>query len=320
MAHEIDMSNNRANMAFIGQRSKIWHGLGIQLDENSSIETWIKESGLDWSVKESDVFFNTDIDLSKFNTKKVLFRSDTLQPLSIVGDQFKIVQPVQIVEFFRDLVEKHDMKLSTAGSLFGGKRFWALAELGKEIEIVNGDLVKGYLLLTTSVDGTLKTTGKFISERVVCNNTLSIALNESTKNVVAVSHKSEWDPDLVKVDLGLLDSAWYTFINNMRKLANTPVNNQQAKQFYQEMIFKNQKQEPTGTEIRKVDDLLRLYQKGIGYEYSAGTAWGVLNAMTQMWTHGTGRKQSSTQFWDSNVSGTQNQMKTKGLNKLLELV
>ena len=320
MATELDMSNGRVNFAFSGDRKNVWHGTGTEMQENQTIDEWIVEAGLNWEVKSSPVEYNIGGESIPFSDRQVLYRSDTSAALSVVSNNFKVVQPRQVVEFFRDLVEMNDMKLSTAGSLFGGKRFWALAELGKETQIVENDEVKAYLLLTTAVDGSLKTTGKFVSTRTVCNNTLTIALAENCKNVVAISHRSEWDADAVKIDLGLLDAGWHNFITDMRKLAATKVTDKQAQNFYQELIFDPKKEDATRAELRKVEKLMDLYKHGLGSEMTQGNLWGVLNGATQIFTHGTGRKESSSQFWDANVQGYQTMMKERAASKLLELV
>jgi phage/plasmid-like protein (TIGR03299 family) len=319
MAHEIDLSNNRANIAFLGSRQKIWHGLGTELTEDAPLEVWKVEAGLDWEVKESPITYRGNGDTILFSDKKALYRSDTVEPLSIVGENYKIVQPDEILEFFRDLVENNDMKLSTAGSLFGGKRFWALAELGKNTEIIDGDVVDGFLLLTTSVDGSLATTAKFVSERVVCNNTLSIAMSEKTQNLVKCSHKSQWDAKAVKIDLGLLDQSWDTFITNMRTLASTPMSDQQVHSFFTEQFYDKKvavdKQGWGAT--KKVKTLTDLYYSGAGSDLSVGTAWGVLNAVTDLYTHGSGKRDASHQFMNAFYSS--DLIKNKVMEDLLTL-
>ena len=320
MSHELDMTTGQAACAFTGSRENLWHHLGQEMAEDQPIEEWIVQSGLDWTVEQSDVAYKAGSKYIQYPDRKVLYRSDTKTPLSVVSKDFKVVQPKQIVEFFRALVEQHDMKLSTAGSLFGGRKFWALAELGKSAEIVSGDKIDGYLLLTTAVDGSLRTTGKFVSERVCCQNTLSIALAEGNKTVVAVSHRSEWDAEQVKVDLGLIDEGWFNFIKKMRKLAETPITEKQVKSFYQHLIFEEKKLEPTRAELRKVEKLIDLYQNGMGADLGRGSAWNALNAVTEMYTHGTGRKDPSAQMWDSLVVGAQDNLKTKAMNMALALV
>ena len=324
--HELDMSNNRANIAFIGERKAIWHSLGVEIEEDSSIEQWIEAAGLGWEVLPADVQFSIPgeapiflPDVRTYEGRKVLYRSDTKAPLSVVSKDFRVVQPREVVEFFRDLVEQNNMKLSTAGSLFDGRRFWALAELGKDFEVVKGDKVTGYLLLTTAVDGSLNTTAKFVSTRVVCNNTLTIALNSAAKGVVKVSHRAEWDPDQVKVDMGLIDESWSNFIVNTRKLASTKVTSKQAYDFFRESLIEDLGKEPNKAQERKVDDLMAYYNHGAGHELGAGTLWNVVNAFTEAFTHGTGRRNASHQFWD-NYYGYQNKLKDAAFSKAMAMV
>lgn len=320
MAHELSVKENgKVEFAFTGSRSKVWHTLGNQLTEDAPLETWKVEAGLDWEVKESPITYRGNGDTIIFADRKALYRSDTTEPLSIVGENYKIVQPEEILEFFRDLVENNDMKLSTAGCLFGGKRFWALAELGKNTEIIDGDVVDGYLLLTTSVDGSISTTAKFVSERVVCNNTLSIAMNEKSQNLVKCSHKSQWDAKAVKIDLGLLDLGWDNFITDMRKLASTPMTDSQVHSFFTEQFY--DKKVPADKQgwgaTKKVKTLTDLYYSGAGSELSVGTAWGVLNAVTDLYTHGSGKRDASHQFMNAFYGS--DLVKNKVLEDLLAL-
>lgn len=303
MAHELSIRENGfVEFAFTGNRSKIWHTLGQEIEQDTSIEDWKIQAGLDWEVFESGITYNAYGEDLSFPSRKALFRSDTKAPLSIVGDGFKVVQPTQIIEFFRDLCENHGMRLSTAGSLFGGKRFFALAELGKDEQIVDGDRVLGNLLLTTAVDGSLATSAKFVSERVICNNTLTIALNEKTKNLIRVVHSADWDADQVKIDLGLIDASWYKFITDMRKLASIKVTDTEARKYFQGKFFNPTlgADEQTSTTMKKVDDFMDLLKNGAGADMARGTAWGVVNAATNLYTHGNGRKRdASRKFWSA---------------------
>lgn len=88
----------------------------------------------------------------------MLYRSDTKAPLSVVSNRYQIVQPREVLEFYRDLTEVSGYELETAGVLKGGRKFWALARTGQTTKLKGNDQVNGYLLLATSCDGTLATT------------------------------------------------------------------------------------------------------------------------------------------------------------------
>lgn len=112
-----------------------------------------------------------------YEEQRVLYRSDTHAPLSVVSQRFQEVQPKEILEFYRDLTEQSGFELETAGVLKGGKKFWALARTGQTSMLKGKDVSNGYMLLATHVME--RTTAQFTSIRVVCNNTLAIALKRS---------------------------------------------------------------------------------------------------------------------------------------------
>ena len=203
MAHEIQ------TMAYVD--AVPWHGLGNKLTPNQPIEVWQNEAGMDWRINETEVLYSVSggdgLHLKSNPDNKVLFRSDTHSPLSVVSKRYKVVQPHDVLEFYRDLVSVGGFELETAGVLKGGKKLWALAKTGQETLLRGNDRVKAYLLLATSCDGSLCTTAQFTSVRVVCNNTLQLAVGDSG-GAVKVPHSTEFDPQQVKQTLGLGLSSW----------------------------------------------------------------------------------------------------------------
>ena len=185
--------NGFAEMAFVGE--KAWHGLGQELPEGADIETWKTAAGMDWKIQRSKVRYFADREgyqQLEMPGQNVLFRSDSKAPLGIVSKDYKVVQPGEVLEFFRDLTQASGYTLNTAGTLFDGKRFWALAKVGEDAAVVGEDMVGGYLLLSTSCDGAMATTAKFTTIRVVCNNTLSMALRAKDRKTVTISHRTKF--------------------------------------------------------------------------------------------------------------------------------
>ena len=322
MAHAITQRDNGIyEFCFSGSRSAIWHGLGQELSEDSPIDVWKREAGMDWQVRQAPMMFmNADNEPTAVEARKILYRSDNTFQLGIVGEDYKIVQPGQVLEFFDDLTRLHGMKLSTAGTLFGGKHFWALAKTGQHASVLPGDDVDAYVLLTTSADGTAATQARFTSTRVVCNNTLNIALSENAKRMVKVTHHREWDATQVKIDLGLLDKSWTEFKSNMDRLTKIAMDEKATRAFYQKVFFNPDKlAEDQGlAERRIVDKLMEKAFAGIGSEMSAGTAWGALNGATELFTHWDGKRDQSQQFMDS-YTGKHSNAKDKVFNALLQV-
>lgn len=213
------------SMAYAGERP--WHGLGNKLATNQSIDAWKESAGMDWSIHESEVRYicgqNGIGVINAFPEQKVLYRSDTKVPLAVVSKRYQVVQPGEILEFYRDLTEVGGFELETAGVLREGRKFWALAKTGQSMTLKGRDRVDGYLLLATACDGTLATTAQFTSVRVVCNNTLAIAVG-NTNGAIKVPHRSQFDGSVVKRQLGITVSSWDGFVARMKALVECPVN------------------------------------------------------------------------------------------------
>lgn len=318
MAHQITVRDSKfAEMAFTGSRQNIWHGLGQEMPEGKDIGEWVKAAGMDWTIESSPVKFESAFAMNTFADKQVMYRSDTLEPLSVMSNNFKIVQPVEILEFFRDLTEFHGMKLSTAGTLFGGRRFWALAETGFDSDVIAGDKIQAQILLVTSCDGTLATTAKFVSRRVVCANTLSIAMAENSKQMIKVSHKSDFDANAVKINMGLVEKSWYEFMAKMRSLTEVKMSDEQNRNFLTQNLLKKS-DEPTKMELSTIESIMNLAKKGAGSEYGDGTAWGTLNGITEHFTHFKNSNNSEVNFWQD-ISGNKDEIKSDLFEKLLEM-
>jgi phage/plasmid-like protein (TIGR03299 family) len=228
MAHLLE------SIAYVGATP--WHGLGNQLSENQSIEVWAQQAGMDWKIREAPVRFMTDTAgsmgaIESFPENKVLFRSDTNSPLSVVSQRYKVVQPSEILEFYRDLTEVSGFELETAGILKGGRKIWALARTGQSSTLKGNDVTNAYVLLATACDGTLATTAQFTSIRVVCNNTLAVALAGSS-GAVKVKHSTSFDPQSVKRELGVSVSTWDSFMYRMKGLSERRVKTHEAANYF----------------------------------------------------------------------------------------
>lgn len=284
MAHLVE------TMAYVAETP--WHGLGNKLGEKQSIEVWQQQSGMNFDIKEAPVRFMTESignlgAIMSFPEQKVLYRSDSNVPLSVVSNRYKVVQPKEILEFYRDLSEISGFELETAGVLKQGRKVWALAKTGQSCTFKGNDTVNGYLLLATACDGTLATTAQFTSIRVVCNNTLAVALTNGT-GAVKVPHSTSFDPDAVKKKLGISVVAWDSFMYRMKTLAERKVKSQEAFNYFLR-VFTDQRNSTTGlTNERAMTKAMSLYEgQGRGAELasSKATAFGLLNSVTEFVDH-----------------------------------
>jgi phage/plasmid-like protein (TIGR03299 family) len=290
MAHQLtERANGKVEMAYVGETP--WHGLGEKLDENATIAQWTEAAGMDWAINRSRVRYGDADNTRIIDDQHVLFRSDTKDALGIVSSKFKIVQPREVMEFFADLTGVAGFTMETAGTLFGGKRFWALARTGQTAVIKSGaDLVGQYLLLATAADGSLATTGRFTTVRVVCNNTISQALSGKAKHEVKISHRSVFDSAAMKDQLGIERDGFTQWVHAMRQLANENVRNDEAEQTVFKLLTKEDWSKATMEQItdaratRGYKTIMSLFEgagKGATMSGVKGTRWGLLNAVTE---------------------------------------
>lgn len=319
MSHRIDQ------MAYTGAAP--WHKLGSELPANQPIEVWAKKAGMNWEIKDTPVCFqphgSKGRQVQPFQDQRVLYRSDNLQPLSVVGSRYQVVQPMEVLEFYRDLTEVSGFQLETAGVLKGGKKFWALARTGQSTALKGKDQVNGYVLLATSCDGTLATTATPTTVRVVCSNTLSVALRDMSQGI-RVSHSTAFDAQAVKSRLGIAVSQWDEFMYRMKALSERKVKLKESEEFFTRLL-KGAAPVPASAESvghdRAIKKLLHLYSgNGRGAELSAAknTAWGLLCAVTEFVDHER-RSRSSDHRLDSAWFGQGATLKQRALDNALLL-
>ena len=125
--------------------------------------------------------------------------------------------------------------METAGVLKGGKKVWALARIGHLATIQANDVTNAYALLATACDGTLATTAQFTAVRVVCNNTLAVAIDDS-RGSVKVPHSTSFDAEAVKRQWGISVSSWDTFMYGMKLLCKRTVKHMEAESFFRQLF------------------------------------------------------------------------------------
>lgn len=170
-------------MAFTG--STPWHRLGTPVDHVMTAQEAITLGGLDWSVLAEPVFTANKTEVPGL---RVTVRQDRGEILGIVSDRYRVLQNNRAFGFFDRIVDEGEAIYHTVGSLDRGKRIWLLAQLPGYIEPLPGDLVQKFLLLANSHDGSLAVRIGFTPVRVVCQNTLSLALRDLA-NSYTIRHR-----------------------------------------------------------------------------------------------------------------------------------
>ncbi|HRO59373.1 MAG TPA: DUF932 domain-containing protein [Rhodocyclaceae bacterium] len=299
MAHELDFTRGQAAIAFRG--AVPWHGLGESILPEDSIDDIRIKAGLDYDVIKTPVRYDREAYSTSFidgkgtvhetsKDKCVLYRSDTGDDLSVVSTQYQVVQPREIVDFYKDLTEKFGFELEVVGALKGGRKVWALANTNEAFALRDDDKVRGYLLLATSYDGTMATQARFTSVRVVCNNTLTCAVGQGRPDI-SVPHSTKFDASRVKAQLGI-GEGWERF----RQFSDTAqsrivTRKEQVKlllaAYYgldtDEKLEAARQDEKQSATIEKFMDRMSIAlheSPGAKLRSANGTLWGLLSAVT----------------------------------------
>lgn len=350
MAHELHTNAaGIASFAYQTSHGEAWHKLGQALTTGSTIEDWIEASGLSFEVHQANVTFTAPDGTSiTVPDRFVNFRNDTNAPLGVVSNRYRLIQPKEVVEFFRDLCHDNGLEMSAAGALRNGERYWATAKVpGIECQPVKGDKIEGFVLFSTSCDGSLASTISNVSTRVVCMNTLRVALAEKGRKTVRTKHSSGFNPEAVKKQLNIdgFCSSWATFADHLKTMVKCKINPAEAEATFAELL-RPPTEKPADRQDLKAQgfsDLLSAPVRG-GYTpvatnkeaperairgladvmqsyYSApgampGTAYGALNAVTHYVDHVRGT--SADKRMDSAWLGQGADLKDRAFAQLLE--
>ena len=284
MAHQLTTTNGMVEFAYAEGTDKPWHGLGQIVPTGASIDEWRVAAGMDWRIKRGIVRYATsreaDLGLMEVPDQHVLFRSDTKAPLGVVSEKYKVVQPAEVIEFFRDIVKTGGLELSAAGTILGGRKFWATAKIGEASPVSVRDTIGGYLLISTSADGSMATEVRRTTIRTVCSNTLAMAMADAPASV-KITHRSEFDAEKVKDFMGLNTAAWDSFRHQITRLAEKQLDVEQAEDLAVEIFTGEQDKVRTSAGFNMVMDLFQGDGKGATFDGTYGTAWGLVNAFTE---------------------------------------
>ena len=288
------MSANVETMMYV--REKPWHGLGTKVDEAPTSAEALELAGLNWKVEQTPVY---TADGTLIPNYKANVRNTDNSVLGIVTDRYQIVQNEEAFEFTDSIVgetENGVVKYETAGSLNHGKKIWLLAKM--PTQKVLDDEVEPYMCFTNSHDGSGAIRICMTPIRVVCQNTLNMALSQakrswSTKHVGDIESKLEE----AKMCLELADEYMYNLGIEAEKLANATLRREQIDEILNEMFpVDDLTSERKKSNIQQVKDEFYIAYFMPDIEKFIGTAWGAINAMSDCVTH-TAPKRNTTDFY-----------------------
>lgn len=270
-------------------REKPWHGLGTHVEEAPTSADALRIADLDWNVVQRNIQVCGG---AKIKNYKANVRDSDGTVLGVVSDRYKIVQNAEAFEFTDSLIGG-DVRYETAGSLNGGRKIWLLARL-PETEIV-GDKTEPYLCFTNTHDGSGAIRVCMTPIRVVCNNTLNLALG-SARRAWSVRHTGDMASKMheARVCLEMASAYMNDLSQTADRLANTTVTRDRLREILDEMFPVTE--ESTDREKQNIQKLKNEYMVC----YFApdilkfrGTAWGAVNAMSDMISHNAPRRKTA---------------------------
>lgn len=324
--HELEMINGEAAMAYAGEEP--WHGLGKKVPADLSPEQMLKTANLDWEVESRPLFYETADGKSVRTKKRAIVRATDDKLMTVVSDEWHPVQNLQAFKFFDDFVKAGSMQMHTAGSLKGGKLVWAMAKINESFEIFGGDKIDGYLLFSNPHEFGRSIDVRFTPIRVVCNNTLTFALDSESASSVKVSHRSAFDPDEVKSTLGIAKEQLDVYKEKAKYLGSKRFKKADLLEYFNtifpSMSYDEEKRKQIEDKgLYRMDPVSRQAKECVssletqpGAKFQRGSWWHAFNTVTYVTDHKLGRDRDArlTSAW----YGTNSKRKDRALQLAIE--
>jgi phage/plasmid-like protein (TIGR03299 family) len=242
MSHAIDRSTGRP--AVFVTRQPAWHGLGAVVQEAPTSADAIRLAGLDWEVQKWPLqAYGPDVGgqahVLDVPEQFATVRTDVGAVLGVVSRRYRVFQNAEAFDFSDALVGEGLARYETAGALNGGRRVWLLARLPRELRVRGTeDVVEPYLLLANSHDGTACLRMVPTTVRVVCQNTLNLALGRAGSAEVTVRHRESLVDRVAEArqQLGLTLARVDRFQEEIDALARTPLSGPAVPRYFRSAL------------------------------------------------------------------------------------
>ncbi|BAZ47159.1 hypothetical protein NIES4102_42050 (plasmid) [Chondrocystis sp. NIES-4102] len=296
-----------------------WHKLGETLDNPPTTAQAIINAGLNWQVKEQPIYTQSEFGLNPVKTHKSLVRATDYQLLGIVSQKYQPLQNSDAFNWFDFLLHDGDVSLESAGSLKQGKRIWILAKIKQDpTDIIKDDPVEPYLLLSNSHDGSTAIWIQFTPIRVVCQNTLSYALNRrhsdlNTNRAFRIRHQKNLEGKLnqAKTALDFARQRFAIATEEYQAMAKVSLN-QQDLDLYLSLVLNTDTPQAT----RAYPQIIGNFESGRGNK--GKTLWDAYNGVTEWLDYQRGN--SKSQRLESSWFGNSAKIRALAHQSALELV
>lgn len=269
-----------------------WHGESEKLIGNETTQEVMEKAGLDWTVETQPVFLE---DGTKLPAQASIRTSDN-SVLGVVGPRWTPLQNADAFKVFEPLVQSGDMAWHTAGSLRDGQRIWVLCQLALDnSEIVPGDEIAKFALLSNGHDGKLAVHFGFTPIRVVCANTEALARSCKASKLIRVRHHRFVKDNVEKLRdiMNLANQEFEATCDEYRVLAGRAINSDDLDK-YVKIVFGQHKKTDSEIPTRSrniMNRVVELFETGQGAKLEGvnGTWWGAYNAVTEYLNYEKGR-------------------------------
>ena len=264
-------------------REKPWHGLGTCVEEAPDSEKALEKAGLDWNVIQIPIFLDYGEEIKGF---KANVRDSDGSILGVVSDRYKVVQNKEAFAF-TDTLLGEGVRYETAGSLQGGKKVWLLARLPREY-IISGERISPYLVFTTSHDGSGAVKVAVTPIRIVCNNTLNLALQTANRSF-SMMHTQSVQSKIQEAHNALFRAENYMdkLGAEIERLKTIKVTDNMVNEYIEQLLPLSQ--DATPMQVKNVfklrDDIRTRYFDAPDLKSIEKTAYRFINAVSDFATH-----------------------------------
>jgi phage/plasmid-like protein (TIGR03299 family) len=282
------MPANVNTMAYYGKVP--WHGLGTPVPQGVTAEAMIRAAGLDWKVElrpaRGAQEINAKGEFSRYEVVRMPRPASQEQEilLGVVSRRYRTLQNVEAFEFFDPIVGDEKAYFETAGALGQGERIWVMAKMPDAMEIVRGDECFKYLLLSNTHSGDGSVIVKFTSVRVVCQNTLMMAMKDGQKAYrVRHSKKMQFKLTELREFLAITQKVFQQAEESFRALAKIQMTGNRLEHYFESVFPRTEPQKKKGVMPERWDNLREMYESREDLQMPGvrGTLWGAYNAVTR---------------------------------------
>jgi phage/plasmid-like protein (TIGR03299 family) len=289
MAHALSITKEGRAEMFSGRGINPWHGLGTVVEGMLNSQQALAAAHLDWRVTQRPIY--VDRVGGAIDGYKAIVRDDSNAVLSVMKDSYHPIQNSEAFEFFDSVVGEGQAFYDTAGALHGGRRVWIMARLPKAL-FINGDQLERNILLVTSHDGSSTLKMMHVTTRVVCQNTLSIALSNA-QHCISILHRGNYKTRVAEAQRALQIS--YGYFDQLGlligQLAQAQFVSSEMRGFTEKLLPIPEGEKSPRTEKAR-GEIADLFRRGTGNQ--GKTRWDALNAVTEFVDHR--RKYGKTQL------------------------